>query len=253
MAGANVNIAIQQNGDNLEIGSRAGQRVVINWRELLAALAVGGGGDLVGFSNDFVDGNAVTAITENVADGASVAAVAGAGGQIVLATGATNNNHVTAALSLSWSPAGLTFTCRAGNSAAILTRIAEIGLSDALSETNGIAFSSHDATPVAVATNALIFGYNTGESLANWSILTVNDGTAARVDSGIPVAAGFNEFRIVITPTLTAHFYIDGALVASVEEAVDEAALLTPWISLKTLSVANKELKVDSLTVIGER
>ena len=260
---ANVNIAGDIGGDNLRLGDAAGRLTLHDWEALRAVYANSGSREYVGFFDDFL-GDAVDARwDDDLATGATIAIQAAQNGTIRFSTDTDDNDHATLALGLHWLVSkGLTvFEARLASVTAITLRAIEIGLSDAVSETAGLAFSSHDATPVDVATNAALFAINSDESVATWSLLSVNAGTPARDDSAItPVAGTFQGFKIVIDEFGNVDFYIDSdgdeadyQLVGSHALGVAPTAVLTPWISLKSLSAAAKSIDVDYVGIYGKR
>lgn len=125
----------------------------------------------------------------------------------------------------------------------------EFGLNDAASETGGLAFSSHDATPVAVADNAAVFGFlhdtAGGETNTNWSALSVNATTANRIDtSTAPAANTFVLLQVVLaynsdTDAVDASWFINGTQVATFDDAVAKDIPLYAWLTVKTLEAAD--------------
>lgn len=262
--GANTNIATRIGGDVQEYGGPAGRMTPHEWEAIRAVLSNGGSREYVGLFDDFLGDAIASAWDEDLASGSAVAIQAAANGTIRLSTDDTDNDHVTLALGLHWlvSKGYTIFEARVACSAAITLRAVEVGLSDAVSETAGLAFSSHDATPVDVAANAAVFAINSDESIATWSLLSVNGGgTPQRSDSAVaPVAGTFQGFRIVVDEAGNVEFYIDAdgdeedyVLVGRHELAVATTALLTPWISMKSLSGAIKLLDVDYVGIYGKR
>lgn len=260
---ANVNIATQIGGATYELGSPAGRMTLHDWEAVRAVYANSGSREYVGFFDDFLGDAVDTRWDEDLSTGSTVAIQAAQNGTIRLSTDTTDDDHTTVALGLHWLVSkGLTvFEARLANVSAITLRAVEIGLSDAVSETLGLAFSSHDATPVDVAANAAAFAINSDESVATWSLLSVNAGTPARDDSAIaPTADTFQGFKIVIDEFGNVEFYIDSdgdeedyQLVGSHALGVAPTAVLTPWITLKSLSAAAKSIDVDYVGIYGKR
>lgn len=257
----NSDIAIAQAGSRgaqqtgLVLGARSGQAQLFSPEALRFAL---GGSPLnVSFFSDFLlsgdDGDLSFSGT-----GGSEALQAGvAGGVIRLTTGGTDGNFRAAALSPSWlvSAGYMFFEARVAVPTALTTHVVEVGLSDAVTETAGRAFSDHTPGGVtAVADDALVVGFEEGVTTF-FHLLSINGGgDAAVVASNVtPVADEFNTIRIVVTPTGTAYFYIDGILQATVEEAVATDAILTPWISVVTADDAIANVDVDYIGITGER
>lgn len=138
--------------------------------------------------------------------------------------------------------------------------IFEFGFSDALAEANGTAFSSHDATPVAVATNAAVFGWNAdntdvGEISTAFELNTVNADTAARATTtSVPVNDTYLNLSVVIDSDGDAGFFVNGTSAGSVEDAVATDAVLTPWITVVALqAAAARTVEVDWIRVSSTR
>jgi hypothetical protein len=249
---ANANIAFDQGASTMRLGDLAGiNPTTVDYETLQFILANGGTTEFVGWFDDFL-GDALDARWSlNLSAGAAIAPVAStvARGVVAFTTDTDNNDFATLALGLHWlvSEGTLTFEARVANQTAITARAVEIGLSDALSETGGLAFSSHNATPVAVADNAALFGYNTANSMTTWSALAVNGGGTPQVSvlTTAPVAGAFQTFRLIVSSTGTVTYFIDKVEVAKFTAAVATTALLTPWITLKSLSGAVKEIRAD--------
>lgn len=244
------------NIDKLRLGERAQRKTEVDWSEAQAIFQNSGSIGHVGWSDNFL-GDLVRAEYVNDLSGGSAVTLAAdvAGGVAVITTDTDDNDHATISLGLHWlvSSGFTVLDVRYTNVTAITLRAVEIGVSDATSETNGIAFSSHDATPVAVADDAAVFAINSDESVVTWSMLTVNGGgTAVRTDSATaPVAGTYQNFRIVIDSAGNAQFYINGAAEGTQALAVATTALLTPWVTLKSLSGAIKTVNLAYLGMFG--
>lgn len=172
---------------------------------------------------------------------------------VALNTGTDDDGHATLASDLSFVSSGELLLVEARLRVDDIADVAiEFGVSDAISETGGQAFTSHDDTPVAVASNAAIFGFLAdtvgGEVNTNWSALSVNADTAARLDTSVaPVAGTFALLQLALalnadTNEVDASWFINGSLVAS---ATDVVALDTPlyvWLSTKTFEAADAKL-----------
>jgi hypothetical protein len=238
----NVNIAITQGGDYMRLGDRDNIPTNHYYDDMRAAFSNAGSPNYVGFYDPFLgdlldakwvpDLSAGSAITLNGDTAEGIA---------VITTDTDDDDHATLALGLHWLVSnGLTiFEAKLHCVTAITVRGVEIGLSDAISETNGLAFSDA-ATPTAVADDAAVFVINSDDSVTAWNCLSVNGGgTEQLTESGVTAVAGaYNVFRIEVEATGEARFYIDGVLVATHALALATTALMTPWISVKTLSSA---------------
>lgn len=175
----------------------------------------------------------------------------------VLDTGATANEWATLARRLIFpasSPLTL-FEARVKVSD-ISDVIFEVGLSDAISETAGLALSSHDDTPVAVADNAALIAWHAedtgaGEVSNAFEITTVNDGTAARNTTSVaPTADTYFTVAIAVDDNGDIGFFVNGESVGSVEDAIDTSAVLTPWLSISAPEAATaRSLTVDWVRV----
>mgnify|MGYP003419394585 CR=1 FL=1 len=208
------------------------------------------------FIGDTIDSTYATAIGTNgtvtASSGSNVHAA-------LLTTSATNPDWATMALGLQW-PVNATLTLfEARIKLSAITEVQlEVGLSDALSETAGLAFSSHDVTPVAVATNAAMFGFHNSsspsEATAYWSKLSVIADVATQSFTTVPLVADtYVKLSIVVNSGGNVGFYINDVSVGSVEDAVATGAVLTPWISVKTSATVTKVLTVDYWRVAGSR
>ncbi len=249
----NANIAFEQNGDALLLGSQTASATRTPYQQLRALL-----GEVARF-DDFL-GDDVS--TNWGIDGTGTLAVSSPttlNGLANLTTSSTNNEFGTVTLGLHWkaTSGGLYAETRIANTSAITLRAIEFGFSDAISETNGLAFSSHDATPVAVATDACVFGYNTGDSMTTWSCLSVkNGGTPQYLSAGAtnaPVAGTYQKLSVLVSDNGDASFYINDILITTFSNAVTTTVGLTVWLTLKTLSAAAKTVSVDYLSVSGSR
>jgi len=256
----NSDIAIAQHKDQatMVLGDKTGPNSTsLRWDVLRQALAGGFNQDYLTWFDHFLGDTLNGTYTPDLSTGATIACAGTLqGGAADFVTDTDDNDHATLVLGLHWLVStGVTeFVCRLTNVTAFTLRAVEIGVSDAVSETNGLAFSSHDATPVAVADDAAVFAINSDESVVTWSLLQVNGGgTPTRQDSAVaPVAGTYQEFRIVITAAGAVSWFIDGTEVGTaVSSGIATTALLTPWITLKSLSGAAKTIRLDYLGMWG--
>lgn len=258
---ANVNWAVKPTGDQLEIGAQTRALYEPYWYDVAAAIANSGSGNSIGTFDHFLGDTLRDEWATDLSTGAGIAIDTSntEGGQATFTTDTDDNDHATLALGLHWlvSNGTIVFEAAVKSVTAITVRAIEVGLSDALSETNGLAFSSHDATPVDVATNAAVFGYNTDDSMTTWSALAVNAGTPVYADTEVaPSTSGFQRLGIVIDSAGNVHYYIGGVgqpanFIATHSLGIATTALLTPWITLKSLSGAAKTINLDYVMCYG--
>jgi hypothetical protein len=243
-----ANIALQPGGDTQEIGGATEHPVTYGYDGLRFNNAINNP-DYVAFFDHFLGDTLSAEWDTDVSTGATVAVLSAANGTVRFDTAATDNGHATLALGLHWTTGSdfLIAEARFASATTTVTRAIEVGISDAVSETNGLAFSSHDATPVAVATDAVVFGFNTDDTMTAWSAISVNDGgTPQQTDTAIALTADtFQKLRIVVNQTGDAIFYIDGTEVARHLLAVNTAVLVSPWVTLKTLAATTAVADVD--------
>jgi hypothetical protein len=143
---------------------------------------------------------------------------------------------------------------------AITDVVFEFGFSDALSETLGLAFSSHDATPVAVADEAAVFAWHAedtgvGEISTNLEIVTAKATVAARVVTTTPLVADtYIKLGVALDSDGDAAFYINEVFIASVEEALTTSADLTPWVSVVAKEAAtSRTVTIDWIRASSTR
>lgn len=180
------------------------------------------------------------------------------GGVYRLTTGGTDTNNYTLAATASWKVSNgvHVFVAKVASATALTSRAWEIGISDAVSETNGLAFSDHTVSGVTdVATDALVFARDTADSgTSNFVINTVNTGTPAAYNTGVaPVAGTFNKFTIIVDEDGDAWFYIDDDLIWEKAGAIATTALVTPWITIVTRTGSAASIDVDYVGLVGPR
>ena len=260
MSGYNTNIALIDNGNAQRYGDPANRATDHQWFDQAAVMQNAGSPNYVGFWDDFLGDTLLDEWAPNLDTSSSAAINAQAGGVLRLTTHTEDNAWATLALGLHWTVSnGLTVLRTAvKHVSAVTARSVEIGFSDALSESAGEAFSSHDATPVDVAANAAIFGFNSDESMATYSALSVNGGgTPQRTADVATPTTNWLHFTIMIDAAGNAFFYTgkdELTLVATHLLAVATTALLTPWITVvnKTAATA-RSIDVDYVGVYGAR
>lgn len=258
MPQANSNIAIEQQGNTLLVGGASPFPVEISYEELKFLLAAQGSVNHYGFWEDFVGAAITTEIATNLSTGATFAINSQLGGAARLSLDTDDDDFGTVAVGLNFSPVNgtLEFIAKVRPVTAFTLRDIEIGISDALSETGGLAFSSV-STPTAVATDAAVLAINSDESIATWTALSVkNGGTPQKTVSTVaPVADTYQVFKIVVDSLGNVTFSINGTVVATHLLGITSSASvrLTPWISMKSLSGAIKTLDIDFFGVLAVR
>lgn len=182
-----------------------------------------------------------------------------------LNNGTDDDGHATLASDLSFLSNGELLLVEARLRIDDIEEVAiEFGVSDAQNETGGLAFTSHDDTPVAVATDAAVFGFlhDTvgGEENTNWSALYVKGGSASRLDTSVaPVASTFALLQLALAynseeDTVDASWFINGALVASASDVVSLDTPLYIWLTTKTFEAADaKQLEADYIRATQDR
>jgi len=253
---ANTNIAWNQGGNHALLGDAAGFPSEHIWSDQQGVAANSGAEGYVGFWDDFLGDLIVDEWAANLSSSSTAAINAQTPGVARLTTHTDDNANATLVLGLHWlvSNGWTVFKARVKNVTAITARAVEIGLSDALSDANGQAFTSHDETPVAVATNAALFGFNADDSMTTFSACSVNaDVAAVTVSAGTP-AATYTKYEIRISAAGTAYFFVNNVRVATHALAVATTAVLTPWISVTNLTAATaRSIDVDYVGVWGVR
>lgn len=180
--------------------------------------------------------------------------------EITLVTGTDDNGHATLTSDLSWNSSENTIFVEARIRISAITNVSiEFGFNDAATESGGQAWTSYDATPVAVTTDGAVLGFlhdaGAGETNTNWSALSRNNGgTAVRTDtSTAPTAATWIELAVALTPGTTdadAAFFINGELVASQSAAVNANVVIYPWLSVSCKAgAASRTIEVDWMRV----
>ena len=255
---ANVNFAGKPGGNEIIIGDAMEVSDEFNFEDLRGVFGNAGALGSIGFFDDFVGDTFKAELAIDLAASSTSALNQQAGGVMRLTTNALADAHATLALGLHWlaSSGPTIFKARIKHVTAITARMVEIGLSDALTETNGQAFTSHDVTPVAVADDAAIFGFNTVDTMTQYSALSVNGGGTPQVDLNVETPAlTYSDLMIAITADGTAYFYegLEPVLVATHNLAVATTALLTPWISITATASTAVVIDVDVMSIQGRR
>lgn len=238
------------------IGAKSAQPTLHLWDDVRYVFHSSNPGYVAKF-DDFLGDVLTDEWAADLSTGATIAVNAQTGGAIRFATDTDDDDHATLALGLHWlvSNGWTFFEARVKSVTAITLRGIEVGLSDAVSETNGLAFSDHSAAGVtAVADDAVIFGYDTDASMTTWASNSVNGGgTPQATDLDDAPGTSWQSLAIAVNADGDAFFYVDGVLVDTHASAVATTAVLTPWISLKSLSGAIKSIDVDYVAIAGAR
>ena len=210
----------------------------------------------VQFLDDFL-GDTLSAdhFAVDASTGASVAISETPNGVVRFATDTDDDDHATlvGALNLKLNTPGW-LEVRLRQVTAATLRAVEVGLSDAKSEANGLAFASPN-TPTAVATDAVVFGYNTDED-AHWHLLSVNNGMAQTTGLAAAhdaAADTWQVLRLEWDAAANVTFYLDRARVGAHAAAVRTTIPLCVWITLKSLSGAAKAMDVDYVAYAYDR
>ncbi len=255
-----TNYAVAPGGDKLVIGAQSDAVTLIDFADLRRALTNGSASHL-SFFDDFFGNAGVSApqVWKKTAGSTGTAVAEGAsgvaGGQWKVTTAATSSDCVTMALGLHFSATNGAVFYDAYVKLAQLTACAvEFGLSDAVSETAGLAFSDHTVASVTnVATDAAIFAYDSAAG-ANWMINTVKAGTPQAYDTGIAAStSAFVKLSYVLQTNGTIQFYVDDTLITTLDNAITTTVLLTPWKSIVATAAATKSFYVDYVGVLASR
>lgn len=254
---ANADLAILQQGNKALYGGASAPHLAleVDFRDERSNAAGGGNTKAVAFFDNFLGAAIDSRWVATLSTGATAAVNSQTGGAIRISTDTDDDDRANFALGLHWTVSNGWTVCEAKvrNVTAITLRGVEIGLSDATSETAGLAFSSIGGSPTAIADNAAVFAINSDDSIASWACATVKAaGTPSITASGVaPVAAVYQEFRVAIDALGNCYFWINDVLVATKLLAIATTAILTPWIALKSLSGAIKIIDVDYINVYG--
>jgi hypothetical protein len=200
----------------------------------------------VSWFDDFLDDTlddfwAVASGTDAQATNPAISAAAD--GTIICVSGdddgtvAADGSSITGEV-LQWKAAdgGLEFECRVKLN--IITKcVVNLGFTDVACDTTLEIPINVDGSDEgsATATNAVVFGFDTGSASDHWMALGVKADTEVEADTGLaPTAGTWQRFKIVVDASGNAKFYIDGNLVASLDDAVTATTLLTPIVVLST-------------------
>lgn len=259
---SNTDIGLVQAGSagvsraGIVLGAKSGVPTLHNYDDLRFAFGVGA--THTSLFADF-EGNAgsSTAPAPFVADAGSTGVYAqqsGLGGVGRITTAATNDDWVTLATGTDYNSANGTLFFEARVKLVATTLVAlEVGLSDAVSEAAGTAFSDHSVAGVTdVASDAVIFAYDT-DAGANWLVNTVKAGTPQAYDSSIAASTDWVTLKLMVNTSGDATFYIDDTFVTTITDAVTPASLLTAWVSVIARTAGAKSADIDYVGVVASR
>lgn len=255
----NVNYAVLQGGDTVRLGAQSGLATDHPWLGVRHALAGGVAPEFIAFGDDFVGDTINATWATDTASGSTALNAGAAGGTVRLTTGSTSNQHYTYALGLHWKPSDgpVVFSARVAQVSATTLRAFEVGLSNALTRTNGRTFTDMTLAGVtsAASADAAVFGWDTGGSLAAYHALSAKNATAQAKATTLVPSTSFDYLHIAIDTSGNAFFYTGKTprLAARIANAVTAATLLTPFISITTLSAAAVSMDVDFVSIIGSR
>lgn len=256
----NTNLGLSQTGSkgapkaSMILGAVDGQPTEHKYEDMRYALSVGK--NRFGFFDDFLGDALLTNWQANAGStGTNAPVLDQVGGVVALTTAATLSDHVTLALGTHFraSDGWLFFDARVTLPALTLIAV-EVGLSDAVSETAGLAFSNHTVAGVVdVATNAVVFAFDSAGDV-NWNINTVKEGTPQAVNTGVlPIVSVYNNLSIRVSPEGRAFFYIDDTLVGNVANAITPTIALTPWVTVVARVAGAKVIRIDYIGATGSR
>lgn len=237
------------------LGAKSGRPEFFDWESFRWALVTNSPDYIAQFDN-FGGAALSTRWGTSLSTGATIATNAQVGGAIRFTTDTDDDDFAILSSGLNYriNNGWTVFSARVKSVTAITLRAIEIGISDATTETGGLAFSNHSTSGVtAVADNALVFGYDTDASMTTWAANTVRAaGTpTATALTGLAPSLTYQNFDILVNNQGDAWFYVDGNLVASKVDAIAPTAVVTLWIALKSLSAATKSIDVDFAGISG--
>ncbi len=187
---------------------------------------------------------AIVAVTVN----GVIALVAGDAG-----TGyAADGSQLTVGLNWSAAMGELTLRARIKSVTAVTNRLIIVGFTDTTAVEAPFTIGAADAV-TSNASNAVCLVFDTAAATDQWFALGVKaDVDAGGVTSATPVADTWHDVEITIDVDGNAQFKIDGALVASVANAVTAATALTPIIAVGSNTTAVQTLHADAIYVHGK-
>lgn len=211
-------------------------------------------GDLLEDGWSAAEGNDAQAIIATIQAGE-------VGGVVRMITGDTTTVSESAqALThgLNWkaNQGGLYMYCRFKPVTAITTAQYFVGFTDTLATTTlEQPFTLSTVTVTAVADNAVGFLYDTDATNDTWHCQGVKATVAtATSNSGLPpIVDTWQDLEIEISTAGTASFYINGALVASVANAVTVTTALTPVVEAMARTTSSRTIDVDVIQVTAQR
>lgn len=263
---ANSDISFPQAGSQgvssaaIVTGAKSGEPMKFPWQDVRFALGQGSI-DNPGSFTHWLGNEGLATIPApwraTLASSGTIAVVAGGlNGILRETTAASNNDSVVAALGVNWQSAdGYIFLEAEVDMPAIVTRVHEVGLGNAMTQTGGLNFSAHLASlPVAVASDAIVFAFDTAAGGANWVVSSVKGGgTPQGVDTGVVVTATTRYvLSMLIDNDGNAYCWINGDLVATITNAITPATLHTPWISTKAKAGTATVLNCDYIGIVAQ-
>ena len=272
----NSNLGFEQNGSmdkpsaSLVVGGYSGRPTVHTYNKMRTLLMNGGDPDFVGWYDDFLSASAdldnrYTLTLESSGDGSltpsSPTAQSGVGVVATSVTSPAANDFTDVALGLHWlvSSGWTFFEARVRGVTSNLTDVSiEVGLIDALTYSGGLAFTAHATPTASTSLDGVVFAFTEFSSgdTTYWKVLGANNGTVtANITSTTAPSTSWNKLGLVINSAGKMWAYIDDALVGSytTAAALQTTAVLTPFLSLKTLGNAQRLFNIDYWTVGGSR
>jgi hypothetical protein len=183
--------------------------------------------------------------------------VSGIDGTVVMVGGnagtgvAADNSMLGLALNFEADNGGLFIEAKCKLSA-ITNVIVNIGFTDvAPSTTEELPLEYNTTTITSTASNAVAAVFDTGATTDNWHLIGVKANTdTAAVNTGLaPVADTYQTFKLVVNASGNAGLYINGALVASVDNAVTVTTDLTPILIIVPDTTTSVTMTCDYVMV----
>lgn len=191
--------------------------------------------------------------------GATVAITAANNGMLRLTSGAgsthtmaVNGAQICGALNMLISDAGSRMETRLGNLSAATSQSFCFGLIDVA--TLSAPFTISGGTVTATAANAAAFVQDAAGTNTALNAVAINASGTPQVvalSNTIGGAAVFNRYRVEISDSGTATFFIDGVLVATIALAVATTAVLTPSVGMFSEATSGSQ-HVDVDYILGQ-
>lgn len=210
-------------------------------------------GDVIADQWSAAEGNDAQAIIATINSDVNGVVRLTTGDTAVVAESAQSLTH-----GLNWkaNQGGLYMACRFKPVTAITTAAYFVGFTDTLATTTleePITLSG--TTLTTNATDAVGFVYDTDATNDTWHCQGVKNGTdTALANSTIaPVVDTYQDLEIFVDSSGGATFYINGALVATVANAVTATAALTPAVVAMARTTASRIVDIDYIDVMAQR